>query len=297
MAVYLSVCRSVTIFKAPVISPLPAGHLSSKNAEPQAQTHTCTHITPQMCIVQGYFSILQLSQQPTSMSLVISQSLFVSKTNTNANTLCLGSSSLAWSPIANWPLPPPAGCCSSPVSQSGCLLCGHSWRMRGTWLNGLAWWRRATFRSQCPSNIADTSRRFLMHTNCCSIYKLIKSTHSDLHLRSDTKTVSENASHVNTRAASKDYFIVIVKMKNVETCNDIKSVVNNTKTIYLMLYIDIICDISNMFETSLLKISSWFYAFTHQFSFVSVQTLLPHVVGPKGHLCQLLRSSLRMFLR
>lgn len=185
MAVYLSVCRSVTIFNAPVISPLPAGHLSRKNAEPQAQTHTCTHITPQMCLcaeILFYLATVSAANLSVSCNLSIS----VSKTNTNANALCLASSSLAWSPIANWPLPPPAGCCSSPVSQSGCLLCGHSWRMRGTWLNGLAWWRRATFRSQCPSNIADTSRRFLMHTNCCRIYKLIKSTHSDLHLRSDT---------------------------------------------------------------------------------------------------------------
>ncbi len=108
-------------------------------------THTQIHI--KMCMREGihthsllHFSALYLSQQSTSVSLVIPQSLFVSQTNTQMQppslSLSLSLPLSVWAAAAWADLPMltglshlPAGCCSSPARQSGCLLCGHSWRM------------------------------------------------------------------------------------------------------------------------------------------------------------------------
>lgn len=102
---FVSVYRSVTIFKAPAISLLPAGHLSSKSAKPQACTHKLleqsTHLnvlvfsdTYTHTLTHYQASLPHTARQLTSVSLVISQSLFVSQTNTEIQPLLSGQQQL-----------------------------------------------------------------------------------------------------------------------------------------------------------------------------------------------------------
>lgn len=179
----MSVYRSITIFKAPAISLLPAGHLSSKSAKPQACTHKLleqsTHLNV-LVFSDTYTHTLTHSLPGFSASyrpaadLCVSCNLSISVCLSNKHR---NSTSSVW-PTAAWANLPMLTGLPNP-SWMLQLSSGTEW-LFAVWTQladagnlikqpGLAEKRYFQEPVPLPTAIAATSRHLLMHTNSCRV--------------------------------------------------------------------------------------------------------------------------------